>query len=134
VRFSSSLLEVRGASVRVTAEGREYARSDILAAKEMFARLVRERVPLVKTICTALAAVPDGKLRRNFFVDLLRRSFSEEEANVQLDIAIGWGRHGELFEYDADTRQLTLDVGGHAGHERRGEGPHGAKGGSGQTR
>jgi len=72
--------------VRVTAEGREYARSDILAAKEMFARLVRERVPLVKTICTALAAVPDGKLRRNFFVDLLRRSFSEEEANVQLDI------------------------------------------------
>jgi len=128
------LLEVRGASVRVTAEGREYARSDILAAKEMFARLVRERVPLVKTICTALAAVPDGKLRRNFFVDLLRRSFSEEEANVQLDIAIGWGRHGELFEYDADTRQLTLDVGGHAGHERRGEGPHGAVGGSGQTR
>ena len=120
--------------MRVTAEGREYARSDILAAKEMFARLVRERVPLVKTICTALAAVPDGKLRRNFFVDLLRRSFSEEEANVQLDIAIGWGRHGELFEYDADTRQLTLDVGGHAGHERRGEGPHGAEGGSGQTR
>jgi NitT/TauT family transport system ATP-binding protein len=47
-------------------------------------------------------------LREGFFLDLLRRGFSDEEARRQLDIAIDWGRYGELFEYDAETGQLVL--------------------------
>jgi len=39
---------------------------------------------------------------------LLRRGFSADEARRQLDIAIEWGRYGELFEYDAETGQLVL--------------------------
>ena len=27
---------------------------------------------------------------------------------VQLDIAIDWGRYGELFEYDSESGQLVL--------------------------
>jgi NitT/TauT family transport system ATP-binding protein len=47
-------------------------------------------------------------LREGFFLDLLRRGFSAEEARGQLDIAIDWGRYGELFEYDAETGELVL--------------------------
>ena len=39
---------------------------------------------------------------------LLRRGFSADEARRQLDIAIEWGRYGELFEYDAEDGQLAL--------------------------
>jgi NitT/TauT family transport system ATP-binding protein len=41
-------------------------------------------------------------------LDLLRRSFGPEEARHQLDIAIDWGRYGELVDYDA-TGQLIIE-------------------------
>ena len=63
---------------------------------------------LIKAIVNGLRATADGSLREGFFLDLLRRGFSAEEARRQLDIAIDWGRYGELFEYDAETGQLVL--------------------------
>ncbi len=41
-------------------------------------------------------------------LEALRRGFSAEEARRQLDTAIVWGRYGELFEYDAESRRLVL--------------------------
>jgi NitT/TauT family transport system ATP-binding protein len=54
-----------------------------------------------------LHATADGTLREGFFLDLLRRGFPDE-ARQQLDIAIDWGRYGELFEYDSESGQLVL--------------------------
>jgi NitT/TauT family transport system ATP-binding protein len=34
---------------------------------------------------------------------------SEDEVHRQLDIAIQWGRYGELFDFDARSGQLTLE-------------------------
>jgi NitT/TauT family transport system ATP-binding protein len=62
----------------------------------------------VKAITNALAASIDGNLPGEFFVDILRRGFSEDEGRHQLDIAIDWGRYGELFDYDADSGELVL--------------------------
>jgi len=53
------------------------------------------------------APLPD--LREGFFLDLLRRGFSAEEARRQLDTAIDWGRYAELFDYDADDGMLLLE-------------------------
>jgi NitT/TauT family transport system ATP-binding protein len=64
----------------------------------------------VRAIHKSLQAATDGRLREAFFLDILRRGFSEEEAQHQLDIAIDWGRYAELFDYDADTGQLTLET------------------------
>jgi NitT/TauT family transport system ATP-binding protein len=55
-----------------------------------------------------LETTNDGTLKDRFFLDLLRRGFSEEEARAQLDTAIDWGRYGELFDFDAPTGDLTL--------------------------
>jgi NitT/TauT family transport system ATP-binding protein len=41
-------------------------------------------------------------------LDLLRRGYTDEYAERQLDIAIDWGRYGQLFDYDADTGELVL--------------------------
>jgi len=38
---------------------------------------------------------------------LLRRYYSAEEAQAQLDTAIDWGRRSELYEYAAQTSELT---------------------------
>jgi NitT/TauT family transport system ATP-binding protein len=103
------LAMVDDADLQITEDGRIFVAADILESKEIFARRARERAPLVRAICRALESTKDGTLRQNFFLDLLRRGFSEDEARQQLRIAVDWGRYGELFDLDANTGQLTLD-------------------------
>jgi NitT/TauT family transport system ATP-binding protein len=98
--------EVDNADFHVTDDGREFVVADILTTKQLFARKAAEHAPLVRAIKNALAASMDGNLPEGFFLDILRRGFSDEEARHQLDIAIDWGRYGELFEYDANTGQI----------------------------
>jgi len=99
------------ADMEITADGRNFVGADILDRKGIFAGNARERAPLVRAIWRSLRSSPSGHLDESFFVDSLRRGFSEEEARHQLDTAIDWGRYAELFEYDADSGRLTLDVG-----------------------
>jgi len=101
---------VRSADIELTEEGRKFNAADIDTAKQLFSRQARERAPLVRAIVRALSSSPDGTLSERFFLDLLRRGFSEEEARTQLDIAIDWGRYGELFDYDVNTAQLRLEI------------------------
>jgi NitT/TauT family transport system ATP-binding protein len=102
------LAEVHGADLKITDAGREFATADINASKALFGQLISARAPLIKAILRALHATTDGTLREGFFLDLLRRGFSADEARHQLDIAIDWGRYGEVFEYDAETGELIL--------------------------
>jgi NitT/TauT family transport system ATP-binding protein len=103
------LAVVDDADLEITEDGRVFVAADILESKEIFARRARERAPLVRAICRGLESTKDGTLGENFFLDLLRRGFSEDEAREQLRIAVDWGRYGELFDLDANTGQLTLD-------------------------
>jgi NitT/TauT family transport system ATP-binding protein len=102
------LLEVEGAQAFLTDAGRDWYTADIQTSKQLFARLGLERAPLVRTIVKALENSNDGALREDFFRDLLRRGYSAEDTEKQLDLAIDWGRYGELFDYDADTGELVL--------------------------
>jgi NitT/TauT family transport system ATP-binding protein len=102
------LAEVHGADLEITGAGREFATADIDTSKALFGTQISARAPLIKAILRALQATADGTLREGFFLDLLRRGFSADEARRQLDIAIDWGRYGELFEYDAEDGELVL--------------------------
>ena len=100
--------EVDDADFQLTADGKEWSEADILTSKSIFAGRARERAPLVRAIVRGLETTADGTLKERFFLDLLRRGFSEEEARAQLDTAIDWGRYGELFDFDAITGDLAL--------------------------
>ncbi|WP_328603575.1 nitrate/sulfonate/bicarbonate ABC transporter ATP-binding protein [Amycolatopsis sp. NBC_00345] len=102
-------LFVAGADLNLTPMGTAFTTADIQDSKKIFAEQARHRAPLVRTIYKALAASADGSLRAAFFLDLLRRGFSTDDARQQLDTAIDWGRYGELFDYDTDAGQITLD-------------------------
>ena len=103
------LAHVHDAKLEITDVGRDFAAADIDTSKTLFGELIAARAPLMKAILRALRATGDGSLREGFFLDLLRRGFSAEEARRQLDIAIDWGRYGELFEYDAERGELILE-------------------------
>jgi NitT/TauT family transport system ATP-binding protein len=99
---------VAGADIELTPEGRAIVEADILTSKKLFAAAAATRAPLVRAIVRALETTKDGTLSGRFFLDLLRRGFSEDEARAQLDTAIDWGRYGELFDYRADDGELVL--------------------------
>ena len=103
------LAVVDDADLELTEEGRSFVKADIDTSKAIFARQAKARAPLVRAICSSLEATNDGTLGEGFFHDLLRRGFSEEEARRQLDLAIDWGRYGELYDFDSNTGQLKLE-------------------------
>lgn len=103
-------ITVDGGELVLTDEGRAFTTADIQQSKKLFAEQARQRAPLVHTICRGLAGSDDGSLKASFFLDLLRRGFSGEDARHQLDTAIAWGRYGELFDYDSVTDEITADT------------------------
>jgi NitT/TauT family transport system ATP-binding protein len=44
----------------------------------------------------------------DFFLEKFEADFGDR-AEKQLDIAISWGRHAELFAYDDDSGELYLE-------------------------
>jgi NitT/TauT family transport system ATP-binding protein len=108
------MARIDGSDIELTAEGKEFAAADILTSKQLFARSAAAHAPLVRAVVQALAATEDHTLRAGFFLDLLRRGFSSTEARSQLDTAIDWGRYAELYDYDSDDDELTLEPGAQA--------------------
>lgn len=102
------LLDIEGAQAFLTETGRAWYTANIQSSKELFARLAVQHAPLVATIVKALENSEDGTLRDDFFRDLLRAGYTADDTEKQLDIAIDWGRYGELFDYDASTGELIL--------------------------
>jgi NitT/TauT family transport system ATP-binding protein len=101
--------DVNDGQIILTPDGTTFAGADIQASKTIFAAAVRRRAPLVSVIASALERTGDGTLRTGFFLDILRRHFSDTEANTQLDIAIDWGRYAELYEYDKAHDELRRE-------------------------
>ena len=108
------MARIDGSDIELTAEGKEFAAADILTSKQLFARSAAAHAPLVRAVVQALAATEDHTLRAGFFLDLLRRGFSSTEARSQLDTAIDWGRYAELYDFDSDDDELTLEPGAQA--------------------
>ena len=87
--------------------GQTYADASIVARKEMLSGRVL-RLPLIAWIYETLQNDDDGRVAGEFFRDRLQNEFGDNARN-QLDIAVQWGRHAELFAYDDDTRELYLE-------------------------
>jgi NitT/TauT family transport system ATP-binding protein len=102
-------ITIGGGELELTDVGAQFFTADIQHSKQIFATQARHCAPLVRTICKALAGSADGNLRAGFFLDLLHRGFSDDDARRQLDTAIGWGRYGELYDYDSVSDQITAD-------------------------
>lgn len=101
-------LKVLEGDAEITPEGRAFAEADILRRKELFRTAALDRVALLRQITRSLVAKADRTLPEEFFVDLLEEHFSEEEARLQLDTAINWGRYAEIFDYDAAAQRFFI--------------------------
>ena len=100
--------QIQHGDVTVTDAGRKFAEADILASKEIFRQQALARVPQVASIHEALKEKHDGRMKADFFLDILDEHFSLKEAQAQFATAVEWARFAELFEYDASEDLLKL--------------------------
>jgi NitT/TauT family transport system ATP-binding protein len=100
-------LSVQEGDLLLALLGQTYAEASILARKEMLAGRVL-RMPVIAWIYESLRRDENHRLSWEYFLNKLQADF-ENRAEDQLDIAISWGRHAELFAYDDDTGELYLE-------------------------
>jgi NitT/TauT family transport system ATP-binding protein len=98
---------LEGGALLLTPLGQTYADASILARKELLAGRVL-RLPLISWIYDTLQRDDTRSTARTYFADKLEGEFGDL-AEEQLDIAINWGRHAELFAYDDDSGELYLE-------------------------
>ncbi len=98
------MLMVQEGDLQLTPLGQAYADASILARKELLAGRVL-RVPTMNWIYETLQQDDDQRVAKEYFMDRLQEEFWDW-AGEQLDIAINWGRHAELFAFDDDTDEL----------------------------
>ena len=74
--------------------------------KDLFREQFVKNVPFVSTVVETLRAKKNGKVSKEFFVDILDEHFSNVEAENQFETLLTWGRYAQLFDYDADEERL----------------------------
>ncbi|MFZ2008322.1 MAG: AAA-associated domain-containing protein, partial [Stellaceae bacterium] len=100
---------VSGGDIDLTAVGRHYGDADMQERKQMFADAVMKHIPLASHIRRVLDERPGHRAPAARFLRELEDHLSEEEAERVLDTLINWGRHAEIFAYDADDDVLSLE-------------------------
>lgn len=102
------LAQVEKGDITLTRLGTHYAEADHIDRKGIFGRQLLAHVPLATMIRDRLEQDPTGTSAEKPFLDLLEESLEEEEAKRVLEIAVEWGRYGEVYEYDYHTGRLKL--------------------------
>jgi NitT/TauT family transport system ATP-binding protein len=93
----------------LTETGKSFAEADTEARKEIFAAQLRANVPLVSAIRGVLDQRSNHRAAAMRFRDELEDHMSPEYAEETLRTVIAWGRYAEVFEYDEEAQQFSLE-------------------------
>lgn len=97
--------------IHLTPLGERYVTDQKALRQEIFGQQVLTHVPLIAYIRHGLEQDPSGDLPEDLFLRLLRFTLSPKEAERVLQVAIEWGRYGEVFEYNFNTGVIHLPEG-----------------------
>jgi NitT/TauT family transport system ATP-binding protein len=95
--------------IRLTEAGRHFAQADIDTRKAIFAAALRAHVPLVAAIRRTLDERWNHRAAAVRFRDELEDYMSPDYAEETLHAVISWGRYAELFGYDEEADQFSLE-------------------------
>lgn len=102
------LAVIEKGDILLSALGKHYADGDQTLRQEIFGQQLLTHVPLAAHIRRNLESDSAGSLPEQNFLKLLEEFMEVEEAKRVLEIAVEWGRYGEVYEYDYHTGRLTL--------------------------
>lgn len=100
---------VKDGVIRLSQEGRAFASGDLATRKHIFAQNMLSHIPLAAYIVKILNERPSNKAPRTRFLTYLEDHLTRVEAASTLRTMINWGRYGEIFAYDDNKQQFSLD-------------------------
>ncbi len=95
--------------LRITENGRAFVAADTDDRKHIFAAALRQHVKLAAMIRQVLDERWNHRASAVRFRDELEDYMSPDYAHQTLRTVIGWGRYAELFTYDEEAEQFSLD-------------------------
>jgi NitT/TauT family transport system ATP-binding protein len=95
--------------IQLTPAGRVFVNADTEERKRLFAAALRIHVPLVNMIRQVLDERWNHRASAVRFRDELEDHMSPDYAEDTLRSAVAWGRYAELFSYDEEAEQFSLE-------------------------
>jgi NitT/TauT family transport system ATP-binding protein len=95
--------------LQLTPAGRTFVEADTEERKRLFGAALRAHVPLINMIRQVLDERWNHRASAVRFRDELEDHMSPDYAEDTLRAAIAWGRYAELFSYDEEAEQFSLD-------------------------
>jgi NitT/TauT family transport system ATP-binding protein len=95
--------------INLTEKGRAFVQADVDGRRTLFAEALREHVPLANMIRQVLEERWNHRASAVRFRDELEDHMSPDYAESTLRTVIGWGRYAELFSYDEEAEQFSLE-------------------------
>jgi NitT/TauT family transport system ATP-binding protein len=95
--------------IKLSEAGRQFAHADTDGRKKLFAAALLAHVPLVAAIRRTLDERWNHRASAVRFRDELEDHMSPDYAEDTLRTVISWGRYAELFVYDEEAAQFSLE-------------------------
>jgi NitT/TauT family transport system ATP-binding protein len=95
--------------ITLTDAGRRFVEADTDDRKEEFAAALRAHVPIITQIRQVLDERWNHRAPALRFRDELEDYMSPDYADATMRTVIAWGRYAELFSYDREADQFSLD-------------------------
>jgi NitT/TauT family transport system ATP-binding protein len=103
------LADVEHGDIQLTEAGKRYAQLDIDGRKKLIAEHLLAYVPLIGLIRRVLEERPSHHAPTSRFREELEDYMSEEQAADTLKAVVSWSRFAELFAYDEQSQQFSLE-------------------------
>jgi NitT/TauT family transport system ATP-binding protein len=101
--------ELEEGDIRLTADGRRFARGEVDERKRLFGEHLMTYVPIAAHIRRVLDERPSHHAPATRFQEELEDYMSPEFAGDTLHAVVAWGRFGEVFAYDDQTGTFSLE-------------------------
>jgi NitT/TauT family transport system ATP-binding protein len=101
--------EVEHGDIQLTEAGRRYAQLDTDGRKKLFAEHLLIYVPIIGVIRRVLEGRPTHRAPASRFREELEDYMSEEQAAQTMKAVVSWSRFAELFAYDEQSQQFSLE-------------------------
>jgi NitT/TauT family transport system ATP-binding protein len=95
--------------LHITDAGRKFVDAETEERKKIFAKILLAHVPLAAEIRKVLDERWNHRAAAVRFRDELEDHMSPEYAEETLRTVISWGRYAELYEYDEEAQQFSLE-------------------------